>query len=634
MLRNKRAGRVSVMSLSVSLCALVAAQVFPSASFAQEAGPKQGLAKGLAKQDLAPKQESAPTSAEPKADKQKGPKVSTAKPTSPNATINLVNLLVEQGILKEDQADNLIKQAEGEAYVSRQAAKDATSRADEAAKVASAASAAASPPGSKMVTYVPEIVKRQLREEIRSEVMTKARDQNWASPGAYPEWASRIVMYGDLRTRYEGQFFPQGGYNAPGFMTNFNTINTGSPYDVSKAPVGLPTFDSNADRERFRFRARVGMDINLFDGFTAGIRFASGDSNSPLSTNQTLGGSGGNFSKYAAWIDRAFLKYKIGSDVVFNVGRFDNPFFSATDLVWYSDLGFDGAAVQYRHEIFPGFTPFFVAGAFPTFNTDLNFSTNEPVKFKSDDKYLFGGQLGFSSKIVEKVDWTFAVSYFDFYNVRGRVSDPCDVTLVTACSTDALRPSFAQKGNTYMSLRDIAIAINPDPSKPLAQPQYYGLASDYRPLVVSSRLDLAHFNPVHIILDGEYVWNTAFNKDAVAAIAENNFAPSAIPGEVGPYQGGNMGWMARLTVGDKKLAEFGDWNVHVAYKYLESDATLDAFADSDFGLGGTNLKGYIVGGNFALSHNVWMTTRWLSATSIGGPPYAVDVVQVDLNAKF
>ncbi len=36
----------------------------------------------------------------------------------------------------------------------------------------------------------------------------------------------------------------------------------------------------------------------------------------------------------------------------------------------------------------------------------------------------------------------------------------------------------------------------------------------------------------------------------------------------------------------------------------------------------------------ALGSNVWLTTRWLSATAIAGPPYAVDVLQVDLNAKF
>ena len=31
-----------------------------------------------------------------------------------------------------------------------------------------------------------------------------------------------------------------------------------------------------------------------------------------------------------------------------------------------------------------------------------------------------------------------------------------------------------------------------------------------------------------------------------------------------------------------------------------SDAVIDAFTDPDFGLGGTNLKGYTVGGSWAL----------------------------------
>jgi hypothetical protein len=136
-----------------------------------------------------------------KGDAAKRPRVTAAKPTSPNATINLVNLLVSQGVLKEDQAEMLIKQAEDEAYVSRQAAKDASVKADEAAKAATAAASAANPPGTRHVTYVPEIVKRQLREEIKQEVMAKAEKENWASPGKYPEWAQRIRFYGDMRVR-------------------------------------------------------------------------------------------------------------------------------------------------------------------------------------------------------------------------------------------------------------------------------------------------------------------------------------------------------------------------------------------------------------------------------------------------
>ncbi len=77
--------------------------------------------------------------------------------------------------------------------------------------------------------------------------------------------------------------------------------------------------------------------------------------------------------------------------------------------------------------------------------------------------------------------------------------------------------------------------------------------------------------------------------------ALNNRGPDVAPNVPGPFAGGNMGWLGRVTVGDKEVRHLGDWNVHAGYKYLESDATIDAFVDSDFGLGGTNLKGYFLG---------------------------------------
>src|SRR5262245_38509847 len=142
---NKSAHR-RVLPLALSLCALACA----APAFGQTAS------------------EPAAKKSEPKR-----PTVSQAKPASPNATVNLVNLLVKQGVLAEDQAQARIRQAEDEAYVARQAAKDANMRADEAARTATAASAAASPPGTRHVTYVPEVVKRQLREDIKREVMAK-----------------------------------------------------------------------------------------------------------------------------------------------------------------------------------------------------------------------------------------------------------------------------------------------------------------------------------------------------------------------------------------------------------------------------------------------------------------------------
>ncbi len=381
--------------------------------------------------------------------------------------------------------------------------------------------------------------------------------------------------------------------------------------------------------------------------FTAGLRVATGSDSSPVSTNQTLTG---NFSKYSIWLDRAFVKFEpfknpgvtsfaaqngiIPSNVALTVGRFDNPFWAPTELAWDADLGFDGVAIQVSHEVAPGVTPFFVAGAFSIFNTSLDFSSTETLaKYPSEDKYLFGGQAGVNWKAAPDIEVTAGVGYFDFTNVKGRRSSPCDITLQTNCDTDALRPAFAQKGNTYMPLRDVMPPAGVT-SGLYNQATYFGLASDYRPVTATARLDFSQFNPVHVIVDGDFIWNSAFSRNATLALGPiNNWGPS-VNGAPAFFQGGNMGWLSRVTVGHTKLTQFGDWNVHAGYKYLESDATIDAFADSDFGLGGTNLKGYFVGGNFALSHNVWASARWMSATAIAGAPYAVDLVQIDLNAKF
>ena len=63
---------------------------------------------------------------------------------------------------------------------------------------------------------------------------------------------------------------------------------------------------------------------------------------------------------------------------------------------------------------------------------------------------------------------------------------------------------------------------------------------------------------------------------------------------------------------------------------------VDGFTDSDFGgvTTGTNLKGYTLSGNLALSPNVWVGIRWMSADQVAGPPLKDDVLQIDLNGKF
>ncbi len=550
---------------------------------------------------------------------------------SQNVTINLINRLVERGVLTKADAAELIAQAEADA--------------EQAKAEAEAEQGLAVDDDTVRVTYVPEPVKAEIREQLKDMVLAQARDEGWASPRTMPDWVSRFKLFGDVRLRYEGVFFPYGNDNT-GSFPNFNAINTGAPFDISGTQFS-PQHNVDQERQRLRLRARLGFDVNLDGGFAAGLRIATGESNTPTSTNQTLGvanqGQGGNFSKYSLWLDRGFLKYEVGgdpeSDLAFLFGRFDNPFFSASEIIWDEDVGFDGIAVKGRYQIFEGVSIFAAGGAFPVFSTDYNFASNQPAKFESDDKWLYAAQIGLDVKPSKDFNAKFAAAVYDFNKVEGRRSTPyIPLTSQDASDADNTRPSFAQKGNTYMAIRDIIpSALNNFGTT--QQYQYFGLASPFKVVSYSGRLDFNHFEPLQISLLGEYAVNVDHDHDAVDAIAVNNRGPlpidaSGVPTGVGEYEGGNTAWNVSLIVGKPVFEEAGDWNASVGYRYVESDAVVDAFTDSDFNVGGTNVEGYTIGAALALSKQVRLSLRWMSATQIAGPPLKTDVVLFDLSAKF
>ncbi len=573
-----------------------------------------------------------------------------AKSTS--VTINLIRMMVERGLLPPHDADALIKQAEADAEIARTDADTARSAAQEAAASAQAAKAWLNQAGAipeplpaaddaVRVTYIPETVKQQMREEIKQDVMDHARRDHWAAPNAVPEWTTRIRLFGDFRGRYENLGFPRGNDNT-GAFPNFNAINTGAPFDVS-GTVFSPQLDVNRDRNRFRIRARLGAEADLGFGFSVGFRLGTGESDSPVTENQSLGlanqGQGGNFSKYAIWLDRAFLKYEAGGlpekDFTLTIGRFDNPFF-ATSILWANDLGFDGAVLHGHYQVVEGLTPFLTAGAFPVFNTDLNFASNNPSKFRSTDKYLYGSQGGFDWKPSKDFNFKAAVAYYHFQGVEGRLSDPfVPLTAADQGNTDDTRPSFAQNGNTYRPIRNIipTVANNFGTTQ---QYQYYGLASSFHELALTGRLDYNRWEPVQISLFGEYVKNVGFSRNAIGAVAVNNLGPVSAVGSPGRFAGGDTAWIVNLTVGRQKLDHFGAWNLGINYRHVESDSLIDGFADADFGapLTGTNLKGYTLFGNFALTPRVSLGARWLSANAIDGPSYRNDIFQFDVNSSF
>ena len=103
-------------------------------------------------------------------------------------------------------------------------------------------------------------------------------------------------------------------------------------------------------------------------------------------------------------------------------------------------------------------------------------------------------------------------------------------------------------------------------------------------------MDLNYWEPVQVSLLGEFVKNMAFNRAAINSVAVNN----RTGGGSGSFAGGDTAWYMGVNVG-KPYSLFnqrGDWNMGVGYRYVESDSVVDGFTDSNFGGGGTNMKGY------------------------------------------
>ncbi|WP_407655454.1 putative porin [Burkholderia alba] len=549
-----------------------------------------------------------------------------AAPTE-STVINLINLLVKRGVLTQQNAHDLIAQAQTEAAQAK--------AARTASRSAAAVVNAPTQPGDVAVPYVPQVVRDQIRDQVKQEVVAQAKAENWAQPNTFPDWISRIKIDGDLRVRDEFHFY--GSRNANN-VTNFSAINSGSPFDINSNTnnTQIPTQNTTQNRNNLeRYRARIGVTAILSDEFKAGVQLASGNDNGPVSTTAT---AGGGFAKRNIWLNKAYFSYQPTAWLNVTAGRFDNPFFTS-DLLFSNDLEMDGLAASFRRALpaNPDVTLFGTLGVFPIQYTSENFPGNSINKVGGDTKWMFGGQVGAEWKINPRNRVTGAIAYYDFQNMRGTQSSPCALYLgATNCSTDNEAPAFMQGGNTLIALRNIVQNPNLAPGM-TPEPQYFGLAYNYRLLDLKARWDTVVADRVKLRLDGEFVRNLAYNENKAFNAATppvNNYESTSINTTRADYRSGPNGFMVKATIGEPDPSAKGQWNFAVAYKYLQPDATLDAFNDPDFHLGGTNARGYILSAAYAVARDTWLSARYLSAKEVYGPPVSIDVLQLELNARF
>ena len=482
------------------------------------------------------------------------------------ATAKLIGLLIEQGVLSRDKAEALLKE------VATPAASPATGAATAGSAKASANS------GTVRVPYVPEFMRQEIKDELRAELTAQAAREGWAAPGSVPAWTRTITVDGDLRTRY--QFDRFAADNAPAISVTDTNRNR-----------AISLLNTTENRHRLRVRARLGLTAVVDDNWSAGVRLTTGSTSDPTSSNQTLGVYG---NRYTTAFDRAYIRYRNGDVVNVVAGRFGNPRFG-TDLLWATDLSFDGVAAQWTPQLGVSTRGFVTLAAMPV----------QEVELATADKWLLGGQLGATlAGSAHSVGAKVGLGYYRYTNMVGKVN-PAGSTI-----NDFTAPQFAQKGNTYYN-------ISSDPTKPLL-----ALASDYQLVNLVGQVDFPTIAGKRVMLTGDFVRNVGFKSAKVSQRVGLDVAA-----KVNAYH-------LRVAFGDPEIKARHDWQAFMAYKRVERDAVLDAFTDGDFHLGGTDAKGYILGGSYGLGKNTAVTLRYLSGDSISGPPLSIDVLQLDLNLRF
>lgn len=539
-----------------------------------------------------------------------------------NTTTNLIKQLVKQGVITDKAANEMIKQAEVEA-------------GQQAAEAKAAAGKEAVPADEVRVAYVPDFVKDEIRQQVRSElreevvgdVMQKAKNEQWGLPNALPEWTRKFKLSGDLRLRSRNDYMAKDNIEPGPFYENVMNINAAG----GQTNAGIDAFrNTKADRHRFQERLRLGIDADLGEGLTAGVRLATSNINDPVSTNQTLGQTG---RSYDFRVDRAFLQYDLVDDDKFkwltlSGGRIKNPwvtggaeFTGGSELVWDTDLSFEGFAATVRHrlgdhgamDVNGGSVPmvFATVGAFPL----------QEFEFTQHDKWMLGGQLGLDWKFASQDNLLLNVAYYDFSNVTAVPNTNTGVAGL--CSNNsrqnsASRPEYVQGGNSLAGICRANASSN--------EFGLLGLASEFKVVNINAVYDLALFSPTHVRLLADYAKNIGFDTNRVSAARALSVGPA--------LDEKTTAWQVRMDVGWNRIDVAGNWSAFVGYKYVGRDAVLDAYTDSDFHGGGTNVKGWMLGGNYGLMKNVWLTGRWLSADIITGPPFGMDVLQVDVNTRF
>lgn len=331
------------------------------------------------------------------------------------------------------------------------------------------------------------------------------------------------------------------------------------------------------DRNRHRLRARIyaGIEVNEHTDFGMAISTGAED---PVSTNETIGEG---WQRMRIGYDEAFVNYHPwnadhnGFNGAFIAGKMRTPFLQVTksEMLWDSDVRPEGVAARFDGDV----------GNVNLFTNVGGFYLRENKS--GTDTGMVGGQLGTVIPI-SSTKLTLGGGYYDFLSIQG--ADVFDWEYDNGDKSTA-----NSRGNSSTA---------PDAN---GNRQY---TEDYDLLELFANYGLMVSDEIPLDFFGNYVENTAVNDH-------------------------NTGYLFGAKLGNAKKPY--SWFARYQWKNLEADAIVGAFADSDFGGGGTDGKGGELNLGFVLQKNWWVYFSWFhNQVDISSTSRDYERFQLDFIWKF
>ncbi|MBI4384026.1 MAG: putative porin, partial [Nitrospinae bacterium] len=232
-----------------------------------------------------------------------------------------------------------------------------------------------------LLIFVMSIASGAGAEPSDYELRLKALEEKMEAGSKTREWLDKFSFKNDLRLRHESRF-------------------------LDKDAAG----NNVLDQHRQRFRLRLGGEYNFDSNLKVGLRLATG-STDPISTNQTMADA---FGKKAINVDWAYAHYARSFGALktwFTGGKFDEPFFRASQLLWDYDLTAEGLTESFAFPLRSSTTLFATFG---------QFAVDESAA-QQYDPYLIGYQGGVEQTLGPLGKVKAAAAYYDYANVKGKV---------------------------------------------------------------------------------------------------------------------------------------------------------------------------------------------------------------------